>query len=228
MTSISTKILSKLNTTDFHVGILSTDSTDRAALVKVKSEDIDTLIDNLQQLKTYVADLHEHKQANARKLLETLVAESGEFSSVEELLGALGSNPTVNASQATTKALGNKASVNKSYEVVLFDQAADERRTYTITNKVLPKALVKDSAYQELIKKNKELNDVDLFLRAYSPVYAEQYPLNAKYKKDTFYLNSKGRLNAQSVKYFEEWKKEFPNGDEKDFKEQVSKAYKTV
>ncbi|MFG0800802.1 hypothetical protein [Leclercia sp. GLN_9] len=225
MSTLTAKILSKLNTTDFNIGILSADNADRAALVKVKPEDIDTLIDNLNQLKTYVADLQEHKQANARKLLESLVAESSEFSTVEELLSVLGKNVETSASAATT---ATKMNTNKSFEVVLTDSSNNERRTFTITNKVLPKALQNDPVYQAIIAKNKELTDVDLFLRAYSPTYAEQYPINAKFKKETFYLNSKGRLNAQGTKYFEAWKKENPEGDEKSFKEAVTKAYKNV
>lgn len=227
MSTITAKILSKLNTSDFNLGILSTDSTDRATLVKVKPEDIDTLIDNLNQLKTYVADLQEHKQANARKLLESLVAESSDFSTVEELLSVLGQTSEASTTGGGT-ATKTTTNTNKSFEVVLTDAANNERRTFTITNKVLPKALENDKVYQTVIAKNKEMKDVDLFLRAYSPAYAEQYPLNAKLKKETFYLNSKGRLNAQSAKYFEEYKKDFPNGDEKDFKEHVTKAYKNV
>ncbi|WP_193129743.1 hypothetical protein, partial [Enterobacter hormaechei] len=71
MSTITAKILSKLNNSEFNVGMLSSNNEDRAALIKVKPEDVDTLIDNLQQLKTYVLDLQESKQANARKLLES-------------------------------------------------------------------------------------------------------------------------------------------------------------
>ncbi|EKL1438001.1 hypothetical protein PVD82_005054 [Enterobacter hormaechei] len=227
MSSITAKILTKLNADDFHIGMLSTDNADRAALVKVKPEDIDTLIDNLHQLKTYIADLHEHKQANARKLLESIISESSDFGSVEELLHALGTSQPAPTS-TSTKATGNKPNGNKTYEVVIFDQEKDERRTYSVTNKVLPKALEKDTVYQELIKKNKELNDIDQFLRAYSPDYAEAYPINAKWKKATFHLNSKGRLNAQSAKYFEEYQKEHPDSDEKAFKQLVTESYKKV
>lgn len=223
MSSITAKILSKLNNSDFNVGVLSADNSDRAALVKVKPEDIDTLIDNLQQLKTYVADLQESKQANARKLLESLVKESTDFSSVDELLAVLGGG-----SVGTVAIETSKPNSNKSFDVTLFDKDKDEHRTYTVTNKVIKKALREDPVYQEIITKDKSMENVEVFLRAYSPQYAEAYPINAKWKKHTFHLNQKGRLNAQSSEYFNEWLKDFPNGDEADFKEQVTKAYKNV
>ncbi|EPN5737273.1 hypothetical protein ACT0JU_000134 [Cronobacter dublinensis] len=227
MSSITAKILSKLNNSDFNVGVLSADNADRAALVKVKPEDIDTLIDNLQQLKTYVADLQESKQANARRLLETLVKESTDFSSVDELLSVLGGTQAAAAASSST---GNntKQSSNKAYEVVLLDKATDTHKRFNVVNKILPKALLNDETYQEIIAKNKDMNDIDLFLRAYSSDYAEQYPINAKWKKHTFHLNQKGRLNAQSAKYYEEYKAEHPDSDEKAFKQFVSDSYKKV
>lgn len=225
MSTITAKILSKLNNSEFNVGMLSSNNEDRAALVKVKPEDVDTLIDNLQQLKTYVADLQESKQANARKLLESLVKESTEFSSVDELLSVLGGNVTSAAATGSTTA---KPNGNKSFDVTLFDKDKDEHRTYTITNKVIKKSLREDPVYKEIIAKDKSMENVEVFLRAYSPQYAEAYPINAKWKKHTFHMNQKGRLNAQSSEYFNEWLKEYPNGDEADFKEQVTKAYKTV
>ena len=99
---------------------------------------------------------------------------------------------------------------------------------YTVTNKVIKKALREDPIYQEIIAKDKSIENVEVFLHAYSPQYAEAYPINAKWKKHTFLLNQKGRLNAQSSEYFNEWLKDFPNGNEADFKEQVTKAYKNV
>ncbi|EIX1499948.1 hypothetical protein ACW2AV_000156 [Cronobacter sakazakii] len=227
MSSITAKILSKLNNSDFNVGVLSADNADRAALVKVKPEDIDTLIDNLQQLKTYVADLQESKQANARRLLESLVKESTDFSSVDELLSVLGGTQAAAAASSST---GNntKQSSNKAYEVVLLDKATDTHKRFNVVNKILPKALLNDETYQEIIAKNKDMNDIDLFLRAYSSDYAEQYPINAKWKKHTFHLNQKGRLNAQSAKYYEEYKAEHPDSDEKAFKQFVSDSYKKV
>lgn len=225
MSTITSKILSKLNNSDFNVGMLSSNNEDRAALVKVKPEDVDTLIDNLQQLKTYVIDLQESKQANARKLLESIVSESSDFGSVEELLSALGGNAATAAPTATTTP---KPNGNKSFDVTLFDKDKDEHRTYTITNKVIKKSLLEDPVYQEIIAKDKSMSNIDVFLRAYSPQYAEAYPINAKWKKITFHLNSKGRLNEQSAKFFEEYKAEHPEADEKEFKQFVSENYKKV
>ncbi|MDK1195562.1 hypothetical protein QMT25_01145 [Cronobacter dublinensis] len=225
MSTITAKILSKLNNSEFNVGMLSSNNEDRAALIKVKPEDVDTLIDNLQQLKTYVLDLQESKQANARKLLESLVNESTDFSSVDELLSVLGGNvATVAATGSTTPKLNG----NKSFDVTLFDKDKDEHRTYTITNKVIKKSLREDPVYQEIIAKDKTMENVEVFLRAYSPQYAEAYPINAKWKKHTFHMNSKGRLNEQSAMFFEEYKAEHPEADEKEFKQFVSESYKKV
>ncbi|WP_147716192.1 hypothetical protein [Klebsiella variicola] len=227
MSTLTTRIVGKLLTDNFNVGILSADGTDRSALSKVQPEDIDTLIDNLQQLKTYILDLREHKEANARKLLETLVKESPEFGSVEELLAVLGGTQAA-AAAPTSTANSTKQSGNKAYEVVLLDKATDTHKRFNVVNKILPKALLNDETYQEIIAKNKDMNDIDLFLRAYSNDYAEQYPINAKWKKHTFHLNQKGRLNAQSAKYYEEYKAEHPDSDEKAFKQFVSESYKKV
>lgn len=227
MSTLTARIVGKLLTDNFNVGILCSDSTDRTALSKVQPEDIDTLIDNLQQLKTYILDLREHKEANARKILETLVKESPEFGSVEELLALLGGTQAA-AVAPNSNAKSTKQSGNKAYEVVLLDKATDTHKRFNVVNKILPKALLNDETYQEIIAKNKDMNDIDLFLRAYSNDYAEQYPINAKWKKNTFHLNQKGRLNAQSAKFYEEFKAEHPEADEKEFKQFVSDSYKKV
>lgn len=216
MSTLNSRILNPLLEKDFNPGIYKGADIN---LSNVNPEDIDTLAANLSVLKQFVIDVKQDKEAQARKLLESLVEQSGEFKSVDDLLSALGGVPAAPVQQT-------KPNGNKSYEVTLFDKDADEHRRYNVINKVLPKGLVNDPVYQAIIKKNKELVDVDLFLRAYSTDYATAYPINAKWKKETFHLNSKGRLNTQSAKYFEEYKKEYPNGDEKDFKEHVTKEYK--
>ncbi|EOU9592092.1 hypothetical protein ACOJEA_004792 [Klebsiella aerogenes] len=220
MSTLTTRIISPMLEADFNPGIYKGADIN---LANVNPDDIDTLVSNLSVLKQFVIDVKQDKEAQARKLLESLVEQSGEFKSVDELLSALGGTAAAPAPTKTAKPNGNKV-----YEVTLFDKDADEHRRYNVINKVLPKGLVNDPVYQAIIKKNKELLDVDLFLRAYSTDYAKQYPINAKWKKETFHLNSKGRLNAQSAKHFEAYKKEYPNGDEKDFKEHVTKEYKTV
>ncbi|EPB3479033.1 hypothetical protein ACRFZU_000505 [Escherichia coli] len=218
MSTLNSRIINPLLEKDFNPGIYKGADIN---LSNVNPEDIDILAANLSVLKQFVIDVKQDKEAQARKLLESLIEQSGEFKSVDELLSALGNAPAPAQQTKTAKPNGNKV-----YEVTLFDKDSDEHRRYNVINKVLPKGLLNDPVYQAIIKKNKELVDVDLFLRAYSTDYANQYPINAKWKKETFHLNQKGRLNAQSAKYFEEYKKEYPNGDEKDFKEHVTKEYK--
>ncbi|WP_213712574.1 hypothetical protein [Cedecea lapagei] len=221
MSSIPARFLSKINTTEFNVGILSTDDSDRKTLASINVLDIDALIRNLEDTKTYIIEIQNNKQAQAKKLLEELVAGSSDFGSVEELLNAISSDDVPVHRPRTMTGTNN----NRRYEVTLFDAAADKHVRFIVVNNMLPKALTDHPLYVEITKKNKELLDTDAFLRAYSTDYAEAFPINAKWNKKTFHLNARGRLNKSSAKYFEDFKKENPTADESEFKRIVTEAY---
>jgi len=206
---------------DFHVSMLMADDTNRAAFSKVTVQEIDTLIANCMAIKEVVSDAQEQRTQAAQELLERLVAESGTFSSVDDLLSAMGHTGSVANVSSTPKGY-------KTFEVVLMDSKKDERRTYTVTNKVLTKALKSDPVYKQLIEKNPELKDVDELLRAYSEDYRKTYPINAKWNGEEFYLNLRGKMNSKSLKYFQEYKDKYPKGTEQDFKQVVQDNYKKV
>ncbi|MGZ7154266.1 hypothetical protein ACW0DL_00690 [Escherichia coli] len=222
--SITAKMISTILNDDFNVGMLTADATGRNALANVNEEDIDTLIQRLGEVKDYVSTLRTERINEAKKLLESLVQESGSFSSVEELLSTLAVSSPASIPQKASKPNGNKI-----FEVVIVDSKKDERRTYNVINKKLPAALLKDEVYIQLVKKNPELSDVDEFLRAYSEDYRKKYPLNAKWNGHEFHLNQKGKMNAKAQEYYAEYKQQYPKqADEQDFKELVTKAYKVV
>lgn len=219
--NITAKMLGILLNEDFHVSMLMADESSRNAFSKVTVQEIDTLIANCMALKEVVNDAQEQRAQQAQELLERLIEESGTFSSVDELLSAMGHTGSVANVSSTPKGY-------KTFEVVLVDSKKDERRTYTVTNKVLTKSLKSDPIYQQLINKNPELKDVDELLRAYSEDYRKTYPINAKWDGKEFYLNLRGKMNSKSLKYFEEYKIKYPNGTEQEFKQVVQDNYKKV
>lgn len=223
--SITSKMISTVLHDDFHIGMLTADAAGRNALAKVTEKDVDILISRLEDIKEYISTIHSERIKEAQKLLESALKESTTFDSVEELLATLQADTTVPAPK--TKQL--KPNGNRIFEVVIVDAKNDERRRYNVINKKLPAALLKDTVYQQLIKKNPELADVDEFLRAYSEEYRTTYPINAKWNGKEFHLNTKGKMNSKAQEYYAEYKKELPkNADEQDFKEYVTKSYKVV
>ncbi|EPX9549061.1 hypothetical protein [Klebsiella pneumoniae] len=221
--TITARMISKVLSDDFQLGLLKADAKDRAAFLQVDASEIDIVIERLNAFKDAVLEEQSEKENQAHKLLEELVAQSGMFSSVEEVLQALKTAP---APAATNR--GSNTKTYATWEVVLFDQDKDERRTHTITNKVITKTLREDPVYQAIIKKNPELEDVDQFLFAYSPEYATKYAHNAKWGKKTFHVNKQGRLNKEAQQYYDEWLAKNPDGDEAAFKKQVKEAFKKV
>nr|WP_085842357.1 hypothetical protein [Klebsiella pneumoniae] len=214
--NITVKMLSTLLNDNFHISMLISDELSRKALSKVTVEEVDTLISNLSIVKDYVVENQDRRIEEAKDLLQRIIGESSTFNSVDELLTVLGQ--TVPPAQ--------KAKGYKTFEVVLTDSAKNERRTYTVTNKVITKALRNDPVYQMLISKNPELEDVDELLRAYSADYVKAYPINAKWEGNEFHINMKGKFNSKSMKYYNEYKKKYPKGTEQDFKELVQTNYK--
>ncbi|MGI1608025.1 hypothetical protein ACKQC9_27290 [Klebsiella michiganensis] len=219
--NITAKMLSTLLNDNFHISMLMSDDSNRKSLSKITVEEVDTLISNLTVLREHVVDNHDRRLEEAKELLQRLIGESTTFSSVDDLLNTLGQSHTQTETTTLAKAKGYK-----TFEVVLTDSKKDERRTYTITNKVITKSLRNDPVYQALINKNPELIDVDEFLRAYSEEYRNTYKINAKWDGNEFHINMKGKLNSKSMKYFEEYKKKYPNGNEQSFKELVQTNYK--
>lgn len=225
--TLNSKFLQILQNEDFHNGMLSADSETRSILATVAPEDIDLLIERLTAVRPLITDMREQKKKEAFKLLQDAIGASSTFSSVEDVLAALNGTSEAPAKTRTNK-VKNSTSTNKSYRIALYDAGMDEHREYTITNKIMPPSLTKDPAYLALVKKNPELGNVDEFLRVYSPEYAEEYPINAKWNKKEFYLNLRGTLNAKAAQYFEDFKKENPTASLAEFKTIVQEAYKKV
>ncbi|MDV0675308.1 hypothetical protein VC636_10035 [Citrobacter freundii] len=112
--------------------------------------------------------------------------------------------------------------------LAVLDSAADERRGYSIVNGVIPPTIKKDPVYMALVAKTPELEDVSELLMAFSPEYQEAHPINAKYEKETFHINERGRLNTKAMKYYNQYRKKHPGTTTSEFKELVMTNYKKV
>lgn len=215
--TITSRMISKILTDDFVPALLLDNEDSRQQFQKVDISEIDALIFRLEETRDVLQDLQNSKESKARELVEGLIKNS-EFSSVAELLAALGGSvpPAPKATKTTAK----------TYEVVLYDSASDTKRSYNVINRQLPRSLMQDEVYIKFSKKNPEMS-VDDFLRQFSPEYAKDFPVNAKWDKNTFHINERGRLNTTSQMYFEQYKKKHPEDsyNEKTFKDEVRNAY---
>ncbi len=105
---------------------------------------------------------------------------------------------------AVIKALGGNVgskSENKKYTIKLGE------KSYETSHKKLTKKITESTEYQQVVKDKPELNVLDTFMRAYSPEYQQDYPFNAVYEGEEFYMNDKGSLNGVSQKHYQEYLK---------------------
>lgn len=210
--TITATMIRSLLVDDFDVGILISDSERRKELAAIKPEEVDELISRLNQVKDYIVTAQEERRTEALEALKGVLSGTG-FDSVEELLAAAAGS-TVETPKARTTSTTNN---NKSFTVVI------DRKQFTVINKQIPAALRDNEAYIKLIKARPEMEKVDNLLREYSTDYQQAYPLNAEWNGNEFHINSRGKLNEQAMKYFNEYKKK--NGGGKDDKE-VLKEFK--
>ncbi|WP_312184573.1 hypothetical protein [Pantoea sp. CTOTU46764] len=94
---------------------------------------------------------------------------------------------------------GTKTSVkkeDKKYSVQL------DGKTLSTSSKQLTKAIKDTEEYKKLQEEYKVL---DTFLRAYSTEYSQDYPFNAIYEGNQFYLGMKGTMNAVTKKYYAQY-----------------------
>ncbi|EAC0651068.1 hypothetical protein RPZ55_001927 [Salmonella enterica] len=222
MPTINEKFLKILQNDDFHPGMLSVDSEHRDILATVTVQDIETLIARLQEVKPLIEHYHTERHKAALKLLQDVVAASGQFCTVEELL------MSVSGSVPTVKAEAVPQSGNHVFEVVLYDSVKNEHRTYRVVNTRMPLALTNDPVYRTIINKDKSMMEIENFLRAYSEDYRKLYPINAKWDGQEFHMNERGVLNKTAQKYFKQYMKKNPHGTTKQFREQSLLAYKQV
>jgi len=87
--------------------------------------------------------------------------------------------------------------------------------TYETSHKKLTKAITDSPEYQQVVKERKELKVLDTFMRAYSTEYQQDFPINAKYNGEEFYMNEKGTLNGVSQKYYQKYLKDYALEDSK-------------
>ncbi|EIF1934592.1 hypothetical protein LD314_004559 [Salmonella enterica] len=230
MKTITTKFIATVLNDDYTPAMLQADGDRRNELANMGTNELQTLIDRLADVIPMVNEIRGQKRQEAMKLLEGVVG-TGSFASVQELLQAVTGGTTSATEEPRTKAKTKQKTTtnnNRVYRVEIYDNAADERRTYTIVNNVLPPTLQKDPAYMALVAKNPELADPTELLMAYSTEYRDTHPINAKYEKVEFHINERGRLNAKAMKFYEQYKKKNPNATTSEFKTVVMDNYKKV
>lgn len=211
---------------DFNVGVLVADADRRKELAAIAPDEIDELVNRLNDVKAYIATAQEERRKEALEALKGLITSEGMFTSVEELIeAATGGVAPVTRIRTVVRGTSSNSN-NKSFTVVIG------QKSYTVVNKQLPAALRDSEAYQTLVKARPEMESVDNLLREYSQDYQAAYPMNALWNGKEFHINSRGKLNETSQRYFEEFKKKDKSGaDDKtllaNFKKKVDEDFKS-
>jgi|GEM_PF-3388346 len=153
-----------------------------------------------QQLKDLIVKATEQleKQRELQNQLEEIKQKIAEYGlDVADVIRALG------GTVATTKV------DVKKYQITLGDT------TYETSHKKLTKSITDSPEYQKIVKDKPELMVLDTFMRAYSTEYQQDYPFNAVYEGEEFYMNDKGTLNGVSQKYYKKYLKANSLSDDK-------------
>lgn len=143
-----------------------------------------------QQLKDLIVKATEQleKQREFQNQLEEIKQKIAEYGlDVIDVIRALG------GTVATTKA------DVKKYQITLG------KTTYEASHKKLTKSITDSQEYQKVVKDKPELKVLDTFMRAYSTEYQQDYPFNAVYEGEEFYMNDKGTLNGVSQKHYQKY-----------------------
>lgn len=237
MSTVSPRILNLL-VNETHVG--QYDTPEVLPLVqKIRLEDLDLLAANIPVLREHVIQVHaameqqvEEQRRMTRKKLEAFLKENQDLgiNDVDTLISTL-STTSEGASQGSTKTRTKKATAkdnNTKFEVTLRNEETGKYDSFPVVNKMLSKKLREHPAYIALVKNDKNMLDVDNFLRAFSPEYAKRYEINAKYKTKTFHVNDQGKLNKQSQAFYQDYLKTNSDATTDDFRTFVKESYKKV
>jgi len=205
-------------------------------IAKIDIADLEELASNVELLKNHILTLREHQQEATRiKFDEFLKANPDlDINVVKALLGVTtGASTNVNSTKSR--------STNPGKEYQVFLKTVDGNRnlpaiTIKATNIALKKLPVRQftreevkESYENILKHNPKMEDFDTFMRAYSPDYVKDFPINAKYKTATFYISEDGGALSKQVKaYYDEYKKEHPEVTTSEFREIVLNNFKKV
>ena len=157
---------------------------------------------SIDQLAAFVASLPTEQQT---KFTEDLIARNEEKSKRKAVLDSIFTSMQeqgitdeewleyreIKVSTSTS----NKKE-DKKYSVQL------DGKTFETSSKQLTKAIIESQEYKNLPEEQKIL---DTFLRAYSTEYSQDYPFNATYKGNQFYMGMKGTMNAITKKYYAQY-----------------------
>jgi hypothetical protein len=138
-----------------------------------------------EQLKAYQAELtRQDKESEGLEKIREIMIEYGISEST--VITSLGGSTSTSAKKE-----------DKKYSVQL-----DGKECKTTKNGKFTKEILESQEYQNLPEEQKIL---DTFLRAYSTEYSQDYPFNATYDGNEFFMGKKGTMNAITKKYYEQY-----------------------
>ena len=157
---------------------------------------------SLDQIAAYIASLPTEQQG---KFTEDLIAINEEKTKRKEVLDGIFTAMQEQGItdeewieyrniKVSTSTSGKKE--DKKYSVQL------DGKTFSTSSKQLTKAIKDTEEYKKLREEYKVL---DTFLRAYSTDFSKDYPFNAIYEGNQFYIGMKGTMNAITKKYYAQY-----------------------
>ncbi|EMZ5841205.1 hypothetical protein [Yersinia enterocolitica] len=217
MKTFNSRTLVTLFNDDYNMGVLLSDNTKRESVLNIDITEIDTLILRLKELRDKVEETQKSKENVLKNYILEKLQENDLFKdlTVDAVISQLSGKVATPIS---------KKNPPKIHEVTFNDNG--EIRRFNVTNRQLPRKLKTDPFYLKVIEKNPEFNDDDEFLRAYSADYAKEFAYDAKYGSNVFYCNDKGTLNKKAAVYWADFKKNNPDSQLSDFKQQCKDNFK--
>lgn len=134
-----------------------------------------------EQLKAYQAELtRQDKESEGLEKIREIMLEYGISEST--VITSLGGSTSTSAKKE-----------DKKYSVQL------DGKEFKTSSKQLTKEIKDTEEFQKLLEEQKVL---DTFLRAYSTEYSQDYPFNAAYDGNQFFMGKKGTMNHITKKYY--------------------------
>lgn len=226
---LAPSLIKKLLQDEYNFGTFITDSVERAKVLEINISEIDTLQDVLVKFRNDVLEYHiRHEEEKAKQLevkkeaIKEMLENSGLGLSFAELTEMLLAEKNDNKTKNNHVAKGRNLNNSKRAKVVQYS-ISFKGKTYKSSGKILPSSLLTNPEYNSLLKSHPEFTNTDIFLREHSADFRNQFPLNAQFKNQQFYVNLRGRLNVEARYYYQLWLKAGKSGSESDFKLEVLK-----
>lgn len=206
--TVSATLIRKILVDDFKPAMLLATETGssedvakaRAAVDAINIDELDLLVDRINAVKELVLEQRNSKEAKAKAVLEAALDGSG-FSSLEELLAAVGVGNAVSTRSKRVKATGDKSKNSYTVKIPHHKGVNKETKEYTIYNYQWEKnAIANDEVFQSLMKKNG--NNIRAVLREYSDDYIAA--CDSEYDGIKFIVGTT-RMNEEAQRLMNMW-----------------------